>query len=284
MVIEGVPRAVGIVFAVVVSLLAAGLLLKGKFRRPAGLALLAAATLMGFLVFAPMLPNQFQALLLGKTKLLGVPVPLAGAVLFLFVAMALVLGRSLCGYACPIGAVQELLYRLPGRKLYLRHKKAAQALRLASLAVFLVLALGFSRGMLEYLGIRDFFYLDLTWYFPVFGAIALLSVFVYRPLCRLACPYGAILSLVAAGSLFKLRRNENCRDCGKCEKACPTGEAGARDLKQECYLCYRCVEACKLSGISYSRTGRASQGTPSERREPRTGIALSSRGPGTPAP
>ncbi len=260
MVIEGAPRAVGTVFAVLVSVLVVALLLRGRFHRRIGLVLLAAACLMGFLTFSPMLPNQFQVLLLGKTQQLGIPVPLAGAVLFLFAAMALVLGRSFCGYACPIGAVQELVYRLPGRKLVLRWKKATQAIRLVSLTAFLALALGLSRGMLNYLGIHDFFYIELTWYFLVFAAIVALAVFVYRPFCRLACPYGAILSLAAAGSRFKLRRNDSCRDCGLCEKACPTGEAGAGDLKQECYLCYRCVEACKLGGITYGRAGRRGAG------------------------
>ena len=223
MVIDSIPKAVGMGFAVLVSLLVVVLLLRGKFNRRIGLVLLGASTLMGFLVFAPMLPNQFQVLLLGKTKQLGVPVPLAGAVLFLFVAMTFVLGRSFCGYACPIGAVQELVYRLPGKKLSLHNKKITQAFRLASLAAFLVLTLVFSLGMLNYLGVHDFFYLDFTWYFLVFLAIVILAVFLYRPFCRLVCP---------------------------------TNEAGATDLKQECYLWHRCVEACKRKGISYRRAGR----------------------------
>lgn len=243
-------------FAVLVSILVAALLLRGKFSRRAGLVLAAAAALMGFLVFAPMLPIQAQALLLGKTKQLGLPAALAGPVLLAFVAMAFLVGRSFCGYACPIGAVQELVYRLPGKKLVLRRKKVTQAVRLVSLAVFLTLTLGFSRGMLNYLGIRDFFYLETTWYFLVFAAIVVLAVFLYRPFCRLACPYGAVLSLAAIKGVLKLRRNSRCKDCGVCERVCLTDEAGAGDLKQECYLCYRCVEACKLGGITYGRAGK----------------------------
>ena len=256
MVVESIPKSVGMGFAVLVSLVVAVLLLRGKFNRRIGLVLAAAAALMGFLVFAPMLPNQFQSLLLGKTKQLGVPVALAGAVLGLFAVMAFVLGRSFCGYACPIGAVQELAYKLPGRKLMLRNKKVTQAFRLASLAAFLALTLGFSLGMLNYLGVRDFFYLEPTWYLPVFAAIVVLAVFLYRPFCRLVCPYGAILSLAAVKGALKLRRNDSCQDCGKCEKVCPTNEAGAGASKQECYLCLRCVEVCKLNGFSYSWSGR----------------------------
>ena len=49
--------------------------------------------------------------------------------------------------------------------------------------------------------------------------------------------------------MFKFRRNEKCIDCGKCEKACPTGEAGREDMKMECYMCNRCVEACPFDAI-----------------------------------
>jgi polyferredoxin len=253
MVVESIPKAVGMGFAVLVSVLVVVLLLRGKFNRRIGPVLLVVSTLMGFLVFAPMLPNQFQVLLLGKTKQLGVPVALAAVVLFLFVAMAFVLGRSFCGYACPIGAVQELAYRLPGKKLIFHNKKVTQVFRLASLAAFLVLTFVFSLGMLNYLGVHDFFYLDFTWYSVIFLAIVLLAVFLYRPFCRLLCPYGTILSLAAIKGVFKLRRNDECNECGECELVCPTDEAGATDLKQECYLCHRCVEACKRKGISYSR-------------------------------
>jgi polyferredoxin len=257
MVIESIPKAVGMGFAVLVSLLVSllviVLLLRGKFNRRIGYLLLAASTLMGFLVFAPMLPNQFQVLLLGKTKQLGVPIPLAGAVLFLFVGMTFALGRSFCGYACPIGAVQELVFLLPGKKLRIKNKTISLAFRLVSLVAFLVLALGFSIGMLRYLGFRDFFYLEITGFFFVFLALVVLGVFLYRPFCRFLCPYGTILSLAAIKGVFKLRRNDDCNECGECEVVCPTDEAGAANLKQECYLCHRCVEACKRKGISYGR-------------------------------
>jgi ferredoxin-type protein NapH len=59
---------------------------------------------------------------------------------------------------------------------------------------------------------------------------------------------------VAMKGVFKLRRNDTCNECGECELVCPTNEATDRALKQECYLCNRCVEACKRNGISYGRS------------------------------
>jgi polyferredoxin len=99
--------------------------------------------------------------------------------------------------------------------------------------------------MLRYLGIEDFFTLHTgSMFFWVFLIIVIISIFVYRPFCRLACPYGALLSLAAIKGKFKLRRNENCINCKKCSEVCPTNEAGWTNLKQECYMCNRCQKAC----------------------------------------
>jgi NAD-dependent dihydropyrimidine dehydrogenase PreA subunit len=55
-------------------------------------------------------------------------------------------------------------------------------------------------------------------------------------------------------SLFKLRRNPSCIECGKCEMACPVDEAKRGDRKGECYLCARCIEVCPVKGaITYRR-------------------------------
>jgi len=78
-----------------------------------------------------------------------------------------------------------------------------------------------------------------------------ISIFVYRPFCWFFCPYGALLSLISVKGLLKLKRNDDCIDCEKCEKICPTNEAGKLDLKQECYLCNRCKDVCPVNAIEY---------------------------------
>jgi polyferredoxin len=79
---------------------------------------------------------------------------------------------------------------------------------------------------------------------------------LYRPFCRLVCPYGALLSLAAGKSLLRLHRTGACIDCKKCENACPTDEAKRGDAKAECYLCGRCKDVCPAAGaLKYDRTG-----------------------------
>ncbi len=254
MVIESIPKMAGMVYAIVATLLLVVLLRTGRFNKSTGYVILFISTAFGFLVFAPMLPNQFQLLLLGNTGQLGGPVALAVIMLIVFVVMAFAFGRSFCGHVCPIGAMQELVYFLPGRKLMIRSKAIPIAIRSAFLAAFLIAALVFSIGLLTYLGVKDFFHLefDSAYFYVLLGLVAA-GILVYRPFCRFLCPYGALLSLAAIKSRFKLRRNEKCIDCGKCEKVCPTDEAARGNLKQECYLCDRCREVCPTGAIVYGR-------------------------------
>ncbi|HQN91551.1 MAG TPA: 4Fe-4S binding protein [Methanoculleus sp.] len=45
-------------------------------------------------------------------------------------------------------------------------------------------------------------------------------------------------------------------NCGKCERACPTGAADPDARFGECYLCGRCTEACPVEGaLVYARKG-----------------------------
>lgn len=254
MFVDTIPKTAGMVFAIVASLLLVVLLRSGKFNKSTGYVILFISTAFGFLVFAPMLPNQFQLLLLGNTGQLGGPIALAVIMLIVFVVMAFAFGRSFCGHVCPIGAMQELVYFLPGRKLTIRSKAIPIAIRSAFLAALLIAALVFSIGLLTYLGVKDFFHLEFdSAYFYVLPGMVAAGILVYRPFCRFLCPYGALLSLAAIKSRFKLRRNDQCIECGKCEKACPTSEAARGNLKQECYLCDRCREVCPTGAIVYRR-------------------------------
>lgn len=248
-------------YAVVASVALVVLFRTGRFNMKIGYPLLAVSTLFGFLVFSPMLPWQWQMMLVGSPQQAGVPPPLAGAVMMLFLVLAFLFGRHFCGYVCPIGAVQELVYRIPAPKLRITSKWGPVLFRLAFLVTLVVLAVTLSVPLLRYVGVGDFFQLNVTSaFFYAFLALVTVGLFIYRPFCRFLCPYGALLSLVSMVGLFKLRRNEDCIECGDCEEACPTGEATGKARKQECYMCNRCREVCPADAIRLLR--RQSHGSP----------------------
>ena len=254
MVIASIPKLAGMIYALIAFPILLYLLYSNKYTKKIGYLFFILSILMGFLVFAPMFPYQFQMLIIGNTNQLGGPLPIVILSLVLFIILTLVFGRIFCGFICPIGTLQELAYQLPTKKLKIVNKTLVVVLHLLFFLFFVLLGVFFSIGILTYLGVRDFFYLAAgSVFFFVFLAFVLLSLVLYRPFCRFLCPYGLLLSLVSLTSVCKLRRTSRCTMCGKCENVCPTNEAGKTDLKQECYLCNRCRDVCPADALAYGR-------------------------------
>ena len=219
---------------------------RGAVTRPLVLALAGMSALFGFVVLAPLMPVEFVGLVTvaaGGGSLLtpGIVGVLAG------IALALAVGRTFCGHACPVGAVQELAYAAPVQKYVVRHPRYLEAVRAGVFAASVIAALSLV-NLMAYTGAYEFFSLTVSIGLAVFAGLLALSAVVYRPVCRGLCPFGLLFSLPAHVSRFRLRRTGACIDCRRCEKACPAGVAGRGASKRECYLCGRCVEACKVTG------------------------------------
>lgn len=254
MAVEGIPPIIGLLYAIIGIPLIAYLWYKGKLSRKIGVAFTIVSILLGFLIFAPMVPFQLQSLVLNDINALGAPLGAAIVIFFLFILVVFITGRIFCGYLCPIGAVQELAYDVPVKKVKVLQKHALSIVRLVLLLIFFAAAFFLSVGILNYFGIVQFFSLNVaSIFFFIFLGILFISLFVYRPFCRIVCPVGALYSIASMMSRLKLRRTKVCTDCKKCEAECPTNEAKRDDLKGECYLCGRCVEVCPEDALSYQR-------------------------------
>ena len=251
---DQMARAIGLVYALAIIALVAFLLSKNRLTRNRRIAILILTTVLGFVIFAPMIPLMFQAIMLGNTASLGAPLPMLVAMLILFIALTLALGRIFCGYACPIGTTQELAYHIPMKKVRPIDKKIRMTIHIAMFATFVLLAVMLSKGLLVLIGINAFFQLNiLSIPFIIFAVLLVLSTTLYRPFCRFICPYGLLLSLASMLSFKRLRRQTGCIECAKCEKTCPTNEAGRNDSKLDCYLCGRCVDVCPVDVIRYTK-------------------------------
>jgi ferredoxin-type protein NapH len=255
MVVSSIPPILGLVYALIAVPVIAYLWYKGKMTRAIAFLFLFITACLGFLIFSPMAPYQFQQAIVGGGPGPGTPMPMVIGLIVVFLVLTFVAGRIFCGQLCPIGAVQELIYAGPKRTTSAAEKKIAMMIRVIFFIAFLIAGFVFSVALLRVFGIKEFFYLDFSsTFFTVFVILIAISLFFYRPFCRLFCPFGTLLSLAAAQSLFKIRRTGACIQCGKCEQVCPTAEAGADDAKMECYLCGRCTRVCPAKGaLKYSR-------------------------------
>lgn len=248
------PKQIGFGYALLMVPVIAYLWYTRRITRRSAIPLLFVSTALGFLLFAPVAPFTFQHALLRDTATPGVSPTLTVFGMGALLLLSLCFGRIFCGHLCPVGAVQELVYLIPAPKFGRKWKQVTMAVRAVVFLEVIGLALYASVGVIDYFGIKEFFYLSVTTLpFYLFVGILVVSILFYRPFCRLVCPYGLLLSLTGAVSVCKFRRTDACIQCGKCERACPTGEAGAADRKAECYLCGRCVEVCPVEGaLKYS--------------------------------
>ncbi|MDD1673080.1 MAG: 4Fe-4S binding protein [Methanomicrobiales archaeon] len=255
MAIEQIPKFIGFIYALVMVVVCAFLWYSGRWNRKSGYLFLAITLGFGFLILAPIMPYQFQMLVLRDVKGIGGPLIAAVLGLVTILALSFLFGRFYCGYFCPVGAAQEAMSRVSPRSVRVSQKTVTGTVRIGFFGAFLLAGYVSSYGLLYPFGIRDFFALSITTAFFVFVVLLVMSAVMYRPFCRLVCPFGALAAFAAMPGIFKIRRTGACIDCGKCERACPTDEAKRSDLKGECYLCGRCTEACPTMGAL--RYGRA---------------------------
>ncbi len=245
----------GTVFALVYitagTLLAAYLWYAGAMTRRIAQGMAACGALTGFVFLAPIMPLEAGWLINVVT---GAPLPVFSVVALCTVLfLTLVFGRVFCGNICPVGAIQELAYAVPGKKIRIRRTGIFELIRPA---VFIATIAAFAHriDLMASTGLYDLFSLTLTGGFLIAAGLIVLSVFLYRPICRFLCPFGLVFSLLAEFSVFRLRRNESCIRCKKCETSCPTGVAGEDRSKRECYFCGRCTDACpRDAALAYRR-------------------------------
>ena len=185
------------------------------------------------------------------------------AVIGLF--LALLFGPVICGWICPFGTFQEWIGKL-GRKIFKRrynhfiNTKLDKVLRYTRYLVLIwVSYMTVVSGKLIFQDYDPYYALFNFWRGEVaisglilLGLVMLLSLFVERPFCKYACPYGAFQGIFNLFRVFKTRRVEaTCISCNACTKACPMNidvatSGFVRD--HQCISCMKCTseDACPI--------------------------------------
>jgi polyferredoxin len=241
--------ASGTLFAVLYMItgttLTAYLWKSGNISRNISRIIILLSALTGFVFLAPLMPIEFT----GMVHLaLGTQALTPGILGILFVLiLAFIAGRSFCAHICPVGSVQELASDIPLKKIDISRTRMLEMIRFGIFIAIVAAGLYFI-NLMEYTGIYDFFSLTLTAGFFIFAALLALSVLIYRPICRIVCPFGVLFSLAGHFSRNLLVRTVACINCKKCEKTCPAHCAEKGASKRECYLCGRCTKICPVNG------------------------------------
>ena len=194
------------------------------------------------------------------------------------ILLGVLLGRFICGFLCPFGWFQELLHKIPTKKLSTRRLRPLTYLKYAVLLVMVVLlpALAVNevgmgdpffckylcpQGVLEgaiplsltNAGIRAALGTLFTRKLSILLAVAVLSVVFYRPFCKWLCPLGAFYALLNKVSLFQMQVDPNkCISCGKCAKTCQMDvDITKTPNHTECIRCGMCVRACPTHAVAF---------------------------------
>jgi polyferredoxin len=217
----------------------------GNISRAISRCILVLSVISGFVFLAPLMPMEFTGMVHLALSSQALTPGILG-ILFVLI-LAFFAGRTFCAHVCPVGSAQELTSEISQKKIGNSQYRTFEIIR-AGIFIVTVIAGFYYINLMEYTGIYDFFSLTLTAGFFLFAALLVLSVVIYRPVCRILCPFGVLFSVTAHFSRNRLERTPACIHCKKCEKICPAHCAEEGASKRECYLCGRCTEKCPVKG------------------------------------
>lgn len=220
-----------------------------------------------------------------------------GGILLLY---CILFGRLICGWLCPFGLIQEILYKIKTPKV-----KKSPVTRILSYFKYVILVVfvfiipiayalkdlplpafckyicpaGTIEGGLGLLANKaNSSYFSMlgplfTWKFLLMISIVVGCVFIFRLFCRFICPLGALYGLFNKISIFGIKLdNDKCTHCGLCEAHCKMDIRQVGD--QECISCGDCMSVCPTGAIRWKGLGifqqRYNSQEPASRRKKRT--------------
>lgn len=197
-------------------------------------------------------------------------------VLGLLVLFGILGGRFYCGYLCPFGFIQDLLYKIKSKKI--NHKIIPSFLKYTKYLILLIFVFLLPILITTPVGTSDPYFCKyicpagtLTagipllalnpmlrsaigklfyWKFFILAIIVIVAIFLYRPFCRFLCPLGAFYGPFNKISFYKFKINDSCISCRRCEKACEYNIYTKEEPNSpECIRCDKCIDACPTNAI-----------------------------------
>jgi polyferredoxin len=204
------------------------------------------------------------------------------ALSLIIIAGTLIFGRFFCSWLCPLGILNHWVSHLfnkrrPADDYRVNEYRLVHRLKYYLLTLFLLLGVfgSLQVGLLDPIAFVTrsftlsvfpaFNYWSSGLYLkqPVFYGGALIALiflavlfanrFLTRFWCRVLCPLGAFLGLLASISLLRIRRDvDKCNDCRKCLRYCHGGCDPHTSLRvSECHICMNCIPSCPEDAIHF---------------------------------
>lgn len=200
-------------------------------------------------------------------------------VLGLMAAFGVLFGRLICGWLCPFGFVQDLIYKIPlGSKIknmpghnklrYLRYVILAVFVIILPMTVLNIAGLGspwfceficpsgtlfagiplvfMNKSMQAIIGWR------FWWKMSILLLVLLLSLRYYRPFCKYVCPLGAFYGFFNGVSFYRFTVDQSkCIHCSACQKSCGMDiKVWENPNSPDCIRCGNCKAVCPTKAIT----------------------------------
>ena len=196
----------------------------------------------------------------------------------ILILLGVFLGRFICGFLCPFGWLQELLHRLPVKKLSTKRLAPLTYLKYVILLLMVILLSAVAvndvgmgdpffckylcpQGVLEGAiplalangGIRAALGTLFAWKAGILLTVVVLSMVFYRPFCKWLCPLGAFYALMNRVSLFQMQVDTGkCVSCGRCAASCRMDvDVTQTPNHAECIRCGMCISACPVNAVHF---------------------------------
>ena len=193
------------------------------------------------------------------------PYYILGLILF----FSVILARFICGHLCPMGLLQDVLYKIKSKKI-----KKNNITRKLSIIKYIILILfviilpilfnypafckficpaGTVEAALPLAIVNTKIHSLLKFFFRLKVLILILTIlaviFIYRAFCRFICPLGAIYSMFNKISFVRMDVDKNkCDNCNVCVNICPMDIKKVGD--RECIMCEKCIDKCHANAIN----------------------------------
>ena len=171
--------------------------------------------------------------------------------------LSIIANKSFCGWVCPIGAMQEIVHRIPFTKKIKLPFRITNGIRMVLFVLFVILV--FTVGFSLYAYTNPFEFLHFGWEplaIGLFAVVIVAALFIFRPFCYLVCPLGLFTWFAEHVSIFRVKLDKGkCTDCKKCikESPCPTIPAilEGKGSRPDCHSCGRCIEVCPEKALAF---------------------------------
>ncbi|MEW6413096.1 MAG: 4Fe-4S binding protein [Candidatus Zixiibacteriota bacterium] len=183
----------------------------------------------------------------------------------IFLLTVVLANKFICSWGCQFGLLQDFLFRLGRNKvdrkgIIKQYKPPFWLSNGVRITVFVAFTLIGVLWAFDFIGAIDPFKIfnptAMTAAGIIFVAIVLVAaLFVYRPWCHFACPFGLVSWFFEKLAIFNIKVDyTKCTACQACNAACPSTVMDAILKKDktipDCFACGICIESCPTDAVS----------------------------------